>query len=87
MCARALVLQVCERQQGRYSSDLAASPSGLEEHSAGHADQITRVCVSALLSRPGLPISAFALGINLVSWDHPGGDDVSLHFQIINHLH
>lgn len=63
MCVRALVLQVCERQQGRYSSDLAASPSGLEEHSAGHADQITRVCVSALPSRPGLPISAFVLGI------------------------
>lgn len=37
--------------------------------------------------KAGLPISAFVLGINLVSWDHPGGDDVSLHFQIINHLH
>ncbi len=47
VCVCVFVLQVCEWQQGWNSTNLAAAASGLEEHSAGHADQITRVCVCA----------------------------------------
>lgn len=47
MCSQicVCVLQICEWQQGWYSTNLAAAASGLEKHSTGHADQITRVCV------------------------------------------
>lgn len=45
------VLQVRKWEQRWYSANLAAAASGLEEHSAGHADQITRVCVCARLSK------------------------------------
>lgn len=79
------VLQVCKRQPGWYSTNLAAAAAGLEEHSAGHADQITRVCVCIAVSLV-FPPALLCLELRAVGWDDPVGYDVSLNLTKIHHV-